>query len=141
MPTAQAPTKPLQNVKIPDRSPPLFLRIVVTLLLMAFLFGISIAISLYTKELNAPAPTNFAECSTAKGSVIQESYPEVCVTKKGQRFVKEISEEEKKLLEPPVVEDYEGDFCGGIVGLPCPEGYTCQLDGNYPDAGGVCIKI
>ena len=30
-------------------------------------------------------------------------------------------------------------FCGGIAGISCPEGYTCQLDGNYPDAGGKCV--
>lgn len=38
----------------------------------------------------------------------------------------------------------EGLFCGGIAGnLPknqCPSGYTCKLDGNYPDAGGTCAK-
>ena len=37
-----------------------------------------------------------------------------------------------------------GRFCGGIAAnLPenqCPEGYICKLDGNYPDAGGVCVK-
>ena len=33
-----------------------------------------------------------------------------------------------------------GKFCGGITGKVCPEGYACKLDGNYPDAGGVCIK-
>lgn len=31
-------------------------------------------------------------------------------------------------------------FCGGIAGRPCPQGFTCVLDGNYPDAGGTCIK-
>lgn len=30
-------------------------------------------------------------------------------------------------------------FCGGIAGLPCPEGQYCKLDGDYPDAGGHCI--
>lgn len=30
-------------------------------------------------------------------------------------------------------------FCGGIMGLPCPTGYYCELDSNYPDAGGNCI--
>lgn len=30
-------------------------------------------------------------------------------------------------------------FCGGIAGISCPQGYTCNLDGNYPDAGGKCI--
>ena|SRR3989344_1091106 len=34
----------------------------------------------------------------------------------------------------------EGAFCGGFAGTPCPNGYTCKLEGNYPDAGGVCIK-
>lgn len=30
--------------------------------------------------------------------------------------------------------------CGGIMGKICPEGYTCKLNGNYPDAGGKCIE-
>lgn len=30
-------------------------------------------------------------------------------------------------------------MCGGIMGLPCPTGYYCQLDGEYPDAAGKCI--
>ena len=35
----------------------------------------------------------------------------------------------------------EEQFCGGITGRVCPEGYSCKLDGNYPDAGGVCTKL
>lgn len=39
----------------------------------------------------------------------------------------------------------EGKFCGGIAAnLPenqCPTGYECQLEGNFPDAGGKCVKI
>jgi len=42
-------------------------------------------------------------------------------------------------------ETTEGKFCGGIAAnLPenqCPSGYKCQLDGNYPDAGGKCVKL
>ena len=34
----------------------------------------------------------------------------------------------------------EGEFCGGIAGIPCSSGFDCQLDGNYPDAGGICKK-
>ena len=34
----------------------------------------------------------------------------------------------------------EGGFCGGIAGFQCQDGLTCRLDGNYPDAGGTCIK-
>lgn len=32
-----------------------------------------------------------------------------------------------------------GKMCGGIGGLVCKDGYKCQLDGNYPDAGGTCV--
>ncbi|MFW5852546.1 MAG: Kazal-type serine protease inhibitor domain-containing protein [Nanoarchaeota archaeon] len=31
-------------------------------------------------------------------------------------------------------------FCGGIAGEGCPEGYVCELDGDFPDAGGVCVE-
>ena len=33
-------------------------------------------------------------------------------------------------------------FCGGIAAgrFPCDAGYSCKLDGNYPDAGGHCVK-
>lgn len=33
-----------------------------------------------------------------------------------------------------------GAFCGGITGQACPAGTYCEYDGNYPDAGGICIK-
>ncbi|KAH7323399.1 hypothetical protein B0J17DRAFT_683305 [Rhizoctonia solani] len=33
-----------------------------------------------------------------------------------------------------------GSFCGGIVGFPCIEGLACKLEGDFPDAGGVCVK-
>ncbi len=33
----------------------------------------------------------------------------------------------------------ENVFCGGIAGIACPDGFKCQLDGNYPDAGGKCV--
>ena len=46
----------------------------------------------------------------------------------------------KKLEAEPA----EGKFCGGITAnIPknqCPKGYKCQLEGNFPDAGGKCVK-
>ncbi|KAG8749198.1 hypothetical protein FRC11_011537 [Ceratobasidium sp. 423] len=33
-----------------------------------------------------------------------------------------------------------GSFCGGIAGFPCNKGLVCKLDGNYADAGGVCVN-
>jgi len=35
----------------------------------------------------------------------------------------------------------EGGFCGGIAGIRCAEGFGCKLDGIYPDAGGLCVKV
>lgn len=32
----------------------------------------------------------------------------------------------------------EPAFCGGIAGIQCPTGQHCELDGDYPDAGGSC---
>ncbi len=32
----------------------------------------------------------------------------------------------------------EGEFCGGFGNLPCPDGYECVLEGDWPDAGGIC---
>lgn len=36
----------------------------------------------------------------------------------------------------------ETSVCGGIAGIPCPEGYRCEYpEPSYPDAQGVCKKI
>ena len=47
-------------------------------------------------------------------------------------------------VQPSPTPDAEGKFCGGIAAnLPenqCPSGYKCLPDGNYPDAGGKCVK-
>lgn len=34
-----------------------------------------------------------------------------------------------------------GPQCGGIAGISCPSGYSCRIEGNYPDAGGRCYPI
>jgi predicted secreted protein len=34
----------------------------------------------------------------------------------------------------------EGASCGGIAGIQCQDGLTCQLEGDYPDAGGTCVS-
>lgn len=34
-----------------------------------------------------------------------------------------------------------GQFCGGIAGTACPDGYKCKLQESYPDASGVCTKL
>jgi len=42
---------------------------------------------------------------------------------------------------PTIVKKPEqGKFCGGIAGIKCPNGFVCKYSGNYPDAGGTCVK-
>ena len=47
-----------------------------------------------------------------------------------------------EFAECPKATSTQGAFCGGIAtgAFPCPDGYTCKLDGSFPDAGGHCIK-
>jgi hypothetical protein len=45
-----------------------------------------------------------------------------------------------RITEPPLTAE-PGGFCGGIVGIQCPDGHTCVLDGKYPDAGGTCKPL
>ncbi len=54
---------------------------------------------------------------------------------------------EKTLLQFPEIHKVvfgaapgESLFCGGLIARTCPGGYVCKLDGNYPDAGGVCLE-
>lgn len=51
--------------------------------LLAGLFGV---FALVGNALEKPPVTSFAQCVTANGSTLQESYPEVCATKDGKRF-------------------------------------------------------
>ena len=46
------------------------------------------------------------------------------------------------ILATVSLDPYTWKFCGGIASgqFTCPSGYTCSLDGSYPDAGGHCAK-
>jgi hypothetical protein len=56
-----------------------------------------------------------------------------------------IAEEQEPIMtpvqaSPSAAVTQEGQFCGGIAAIQCGEGFTCQLDGTYPDAGGTCVS-
>jgi len=34
----------------------------------------------------------------------------------------------------------QGDFCGGIAGIGCAEGWRCEITETYADAGGSCVQ-
>ncbi|MFH1916163.1 MAG: Ig-like domain-containing protein [Nanoarchaeota archaeon] len=39
----------------------------------------------------------------------------------------------------PIECSTSGAYCAGISNRQCCGGYTCKMDGNYPDAGGICV--
>ncbi len=51
--------------------------------LLAGLFGV---FALVGYALEQPKIADYASCTKSNGSMLQESYPEICVTKDGQRF-------------------------------------------------------
>ena len=65
----------------------------------AFIMFASVLISYSSSGRLKPAAASFEGCMKSKGSLVQESYPEVCVTRDGQRFTRELSEEERLQLE------------------------------------------
>jgi len=46
-----------------------------------------------------------------------------------------------KILSTLKFTDQKAKFCGGIAGIACPSGFSCKLDGTYPDAGGTCEAV
>ena len=44
------------------------------------------------------------------------------------------------MYSKPLVDVKENEFCGGIAWLQCEEGFSCKLTGDFPDAGGSCVK-
>ncbi|QQS39160.1 hypothetical protein IPM62_00910 [Candidatus Woesebacteria bacterium] len=90
--------------------------------------------------------TNFDECVNQKGSIIRETYPETCVTKNNLIFTRIITDEiDNSDYKPDSLINQDSPDskiinCGGRTNYPCPEGFTCVIVDNQPDAGGTCIK-
>jgi hypothetical protein len=131
-----------QNIK--DENHPFLARVLVTVMLLIIVFAIAIIISYLNKIFIFAEPQTYQDCIKKPGSIIQESYPEICTTLNGKKFVRKLTAEEIKALESPLnqknQENPEGQFCGGVIGTLCPQGYICKLSGNHPDASGLCQK-
>ena len=123
----------------------------------------SLVSKLLLKEVNNEAiVTTFEDCAAA-GYPVVESYPRRCLTDE-REFIEDISSPTGPL--PPVVSEVcrsdqecdqgyycksglcestgrlcsgETQACGGIAGILCCGGLKCELEGNFPDAGGTCV--
>ncbi|KKR03084.1 MAG: hypothetical protein UU25_C0007G0003 [Microgenomates group bacterium GW2011_GWB1_40_9] len=118
------------------------------LLIVLSIASLSISTLIVIKTFSKPSvPTS----STTPNQSKTPNETNTCVEKKSLNCADEIE------LSYECTEEYtkwaqincpdwtpEEQFCGGIAAnLPenqCPEGYSCQLEGDYPDAGGKCKK-
>jgi Pacifastin inhibitor (LCMII) len=70
----------------------------------------------------------------------QTEYKNVCELKSHIREMAGTDDEWKGQWEAGAC-DASGQFCGGMEGIPCPDGFGCVPDGAYPDAGGACQRF
>lgn len=88
-PTPQVVNQPVQP-PVEESKPKNNLLIIVAIILLVMAVG-AVGYFVYKNVLVKTQPiTSYDECAKAKGSIIQETFPPVCVTKDGQRFVQEV---------------------------------------------------
>ncbi len=83
----------------------------IPILVVLSLLGAVAAFLLIQNPRLGSNPKTYAECLESKGSTVQESYPAVCVTRAGIKFVQPLSDEEKRNLKPPTRELSSADIC------------------------------
>ncbi len=61
------------------------------------------------------------------------------ITLSGSNIDQMTLDEFKYILEKIVITKPDSSLCGGFAGLLCPSGYSCVMNGSYPDASGTCV--
>jgi len=76
-----------------------FAIILIILVISAF---ISVTVDFVEKKTHEqiPPPTNFEECA-AEGNPVMESYPRQCISKEGEHFTEDITED----IETPIIQN------------------------------------
>lgn len=134
-----------------------------------FCFSRTIDPELYRLDKSVPPPitktvtvNSFASC-VAAGYPILESFPPKCKVSESKVFVeprrgtfcaqvmtpaRNPTTGETGVFPTPcdvplgwVELTSQGQFCGGLAGATCPPGYECVAEGDYPDAGGICVWV
>ncbi|MBW6441824.1 DUF333 domain-containing protein, partial [Patescibacteria group bacterium] len=105
---------------------------------------VAIGIYAYSQTLSTKTPiTTFEECIASPGSIMQESYPPVCLTKDGLSFVAEfppVEEPTEPIIEKTLAEDCYEQASGGVE---CPEGTVCVTNpaSTFCECMGGEVKI
>lgn len=84
----------------------LFTRFLITLFLMLGLFVLAAVITYLPTLFRRPTIVkDYYWCLKNGGGVDSNTYPEVCTSKEGEKFLKPTSVQEEKLLESPMEKD------------------------------------
>lgn len=152
-----------KNLNNPSLFSSKFFPVFLTLVLMIFLFGSSFFIAYQTGKPGETRKDVVKEClvggcnSEICAEVSEEPKASICIYSpkfecyKSATCERQVDGECGWAQTPELIKcladhqnnegsNPESEFCGGIAAIDCPDGYTCKLDGNYPDAGGKCIK-
>jgi len=102
-----------------------YMSVLLMLFLLIALTFLSLFLYISNENLNKEISlSTFDECAEFEGSTIQESYPAVCITKNGLRFLQQTGNEE--LFSPPPADnslpegwrEYKNEELGFIIILP-----------------------
>jgi hypothetical protein len=110
--------------------------IIVISILALLLFLLIVFIANSNKFINFQSINSFEDCMGATGSTIQFTYPGVCVTYDGQKFIESVSPIPTETLQQP--NEYES-ICTSNGGVWLNEYYECEgIDAQTcKNSGGV----
>ncbi|OGM19002.1 hypothetical protein A2686_03750 [Candidatus Woesebacteria bacterium RIFCSPHIGHO2_01_FULL_38_10] len=98
-----------------------YFQALLTCVLLIILFTTTFFLAYLTDKRKRLIPKNFEDCLKLKGSVIQKSYPPVCINKDGKRFIQNLPDQEKRLLEA----DFEKTKVKGVSFNPTSFSTSC----------------
>lgn len=105
--------------------------VIITILAIVLVTVIAIGVALFINNQRANSISSYEQCVQA-GHPILESYPERCITPDGKSFTRQLTDEEKKLLEDSSY-DQGGKLPASIYGSStfssCSAKSDCQVGG------------
>lgn len=105
----------------------------VIILCTGILLGI-VGTHIYQRYTTQPAVSSYEECTTSRGSIIQESYPATCITRDGKRFIQPIDgSDTNPIYTDPTSCTTDADCTIGIQSdgcCMCPKAINVRQVGN-----------
>jgi len=123
----------------------------ILLYIILFLIAVLICIVFQIKHLNKEKNDNNALNDTGENVGMANPASVYCINQSGKLEIR--SDEQGNQYGVCIFDDGSeceewkffrgecGQMCGGIAGIMCPDGETCNMQGKkYPDASGICVE-